>query len=205
MKPIYTTLIALFAFFTISSTALAQEKEDKFFRNEISLNYGVVGAQDISTFFISILDDVFTYPGNEVNTLEGTTGIIGVSYHYLVNRKLSLGMHFNYDRARFNVINAQDQQIGDDFIIEYYGILAQADIYYFNHRQMGIYSGFGVGLLLSSSSSSNSSYSAKHVTHTNFAWHINAIGLRVGNRFAGFAELGFGYEGLLRAGVSVRF
>jgi hypothetical protein len=40
---------------------------------------------------------------------------------------------------------------------------------------------------------------------TGFAYQITPIGVAVGGMIAGWAELGFGYRGILSAGVAVRF
>jgi hypothetical protein len=64
-----------------------------------------------------------------------------------------------------------------------------------------MYSGLGFGI----SHASESGEDTESVNETCFAFQINAVGLRVGEQVAGFMELGFGFDGIIGCGITVRF
>jgi hypothetical protein len=45
----------------------------------------------------------------------------------------------------------------------------------------------------------------KSKTNVDFAYQVSALGVEVGQSVCGFAELGFGYQGVIQAGVKFRF
>jgi hypothetical protein len=41
--------------------------------------------------------------------------------------------------------------------------------------------------------------------NTNLSFQVNALGFRVGKKLAAYAELGFGYRGMINVGASLQF
>ena len=39
---------------------------------------------------------------------------------------------------------------------------------------------------------------------SNIAYQINAVGVRIGKKFGGYAEFGYGYKGIVNLGFSVQ-
>ena len=78
--------------------------------------------------------------------------------------------------------------------------MANGNICYNPRNIVQLYSGLSAGVSVFTQSDSSQSDSK-----TIFAFQVNVIGLRVGHKFGGFFELGFGYDGIINAGLSVKF
>ncbi len=78
--------------------------------------------------------------------------------------------------------------------------MANSNVCYNPSNIVQLYSGLSAGISVFTQSDSSQSGSK-----TIFAFQVNAIGLRVGHKFGGFFELGFGFDGIINAGLSVKF
>jgi hypothetical protein len=78
--------------------------------------------------------------------------------------------------------------------------MANGKYYYISNSSIRLYSGLAAGYchLNSKSTLSNDNNGV-------FAFQLNALGIRFGNRVGVLSELGFGYEGVVKAGISFRF
>lgn len=81
--------------------------------------------------------------------------------------------------------------------------MARTDYRYIN-RFLQLYSGVAAGVS-AGKSSPKSGTGGDSFSSTDFAFQVNALGLRVGHNFGAFAELGFGYNGIVSLGVSAKF
>ncbi len=70
------------------------------------------------------------------------------------------------------------------------------DYTYFRREWVQLYSGAGLGMAVVMEEDVDEKEAE---TEYWFAFQLNALGVRVGKRVAGFAELGFGYDGILSA------
>ena len=69
-----------------------------------------------------------------------------------------------------------------------------------NRPAVQLYSALAAGATFMSGD--NNSGTTDHSTA--FAFQVSPIGVRVGNTFSFFAEAGFGYQGLLSAGLALK-
>ncbi|SFW16897.1 hypothetical protein SAMN02927921_00303 [Sinomicrobium oceani] len=81
-----------------------------------------------------------------------------------------------------------------------YTIAAEGNYLYLNHTKFQLYSGIGAGVSFAKEkynpNEPSSGSDDDSLSHFNF--HLNAIGLRYGNKLGVFAEAGFGYKGIIR-------
>ena len=74
-----------------------------------------------------------------------------------------------------------------------------------------MYSSFGLGLAIYIDDTyySDKFYTTKtrNYDETSYApaFHLTAVGIHVGKKWYGFAELGFGYKGIIQAGFGYNF
>ena len=78
---------------------------------------------------------------------------------------------------------------------EYYTLAIESDYRYISKNSFQMYSGLGLGLLIT-----NGEEDFSPIT-----FNITALGFRVGRTIAAFAELGFGYKGIVNIGASYQF
>ena len=77
------------------------------------------------------------------------------------------------------------------------------DYRYISRNIFQMYSGVSVAYTSENVKSSGSYNSPDTNGFVNY--QFNVLGFRVGKKFAGFAELGYGYKGIINAGVSYQF
>src|SRR5699024_7083076 len=96
---------------------------------------------------------------------------------YYVTDRFSAGLDLSYQKM-------------DAFLI-----LPKAEFKYLNKRIIQLYGNAAAGLAL---------FKANGTNATSFAFQVNPIGLRIGNRLGGFFELGAGLKGFFTLGLSFR-
>jgi hypothetical protein len=97
----------------------------------------------------------------------------------------------------------EDAIVGDFREKNYVGAV-ELDYHWVMRPGFQLYSGAGFGVKVRSGTYTDGS---ETVTETKAlpAFHLNAIGLRVGKKVGLFAELGIGYKGILAIGVNGQF
>ena len=128
-------------------------------------------------------------------------------YRYWVTKRFGLGGIFAYDVNSVKVFNSDDPKQKRE-VNRYYMTFAIEPIFnYVSKPSWQLYGYLGLGGTIVSFGSANFNDGSKveitRVPYVNV--HITPIGVRFGKEFGGFVEFGYGYKGLLNAGVSYRF
>lgn len=174
-------------------------------KHEFKVGYGTL----TSNQFIDFFSDIVTYPislGSINYEDEKYLGPLYLSYNYSINEWVDVGAIFAYERISESVLSRNDK-IGDE-VNNIYTIGLQSNFNYLHSDLVKLYSGVGVALTISSNefeNTSNQSLSVDKDVVEHFNFQVTAFGVRVGKGFGVFGEVGFGYKGILNAGVSYRF
>jgi hypothetical protein len=78
---------------------------------------------------------------------------------------------------------------------------------YVNQGPIQVYSGLGLGFTYATEELTPPSELGVERDTGNistFAYQLNAVGVRIGKKFGGFAEFGYGYKGIINLGFSVQ-
>ena len=78
-------------------------------------------------------------------------------------------------------------------------VAPEADFRYFQREKVTLYSSAAVGLTFLSHEVNNSTEKSNY-----FDAHVSLIGFRYGQKFGAFAELGFGFKGLINFGINLK-
>lgn len=133
-------------------------------------------------------------------------GLWGIGYRYYVSPRFSVGLDMGFMKysASYTLKKADDKRQGErktNFIVA----LPTAEYSYLNKQKVQLYGNIGVGITSVSGHSTVSRDGDLHdYSATTVAFQLNPIGVRFGQRFGGFAELGFGFKGIVTAGFSAR-
>jgi len=134
-------------------------------------------------------------------------GMISASYLYKVNKWLAAGGDLGYLHLNQEIkLTSRDGSKPDELIkrkTNLFTVMPTAKFYYLQRENINLYGVLAVGALFSGKTEKSSTLEDKE-NFTTFAFQINPIGIRVGKRFGGFAELGFGMKGFATAGFSMR-
>ena len=130
---------------------------------------------------------------------ETVTPALVLRYRNHLGTLVSLCGEFSYQQFEKRYILLDKEASASD--IKYYTFMGRVDFTYVRSRLLQMYSGLGLGF----SHATESGKDTGSASETYFALQINAVGLRVGEKVAGFMELGFGFNGIICGGITVRF
>lgn len=187
--------VAVLILLLLCSVASANAQEQK---NELMVTAGVGTFQDIVEGIgnIGVLIATMGFAHTETDMV---TPVIGVHYKRNLNNWLSLGGTFNYQQfeRKFFVM---DEVVGKTDI-NYYTFMGRCDFTYLRTSIFRMYSGVSAGLCAATESGTGVESDSVYW----FAFHLNALGMRLGKQIAAVFELGFGYDGIIAGGVSYDF
>jgi|GEM_PF-6662695 len=168
-------------------------------KNQIHVSYGFASlttiAHAVGTIFIAAIDKDWD--------LE-TSGSINFGYTYNVNQRLGLGVDATYEHLKASSTLKYDV----------WSWLARARWYYMQKEKIAMYGKLGAGVIVaffdddkkSSSSSSSDKKNEDEDISTRFALQVSPFGIEVGGQtLRGFAEAGFGEQGVIQLGVRCSF
>ncbi len=184
------------------ATGSAQEKGS----SELSLGYGRPTSNEIENTLGEVLTTIVSL-GTVTYTDTEYTGAVHAKYKYAVADNLLIGVSGAYEEVE------DKERFGADIVAErkskIYSIAVESDYSWINKGYFRVCSGVGLGYRMvdvksiSTTASANSKLSGERAH--GLGYHINAIGIRAGKTIGVFAEAGYGYKGIVNAGLSIQF
>lgn len=204
-----TLIFIVISIFCIDNTMVYAQDQD-IVSNEVYIGVGVskVSMQGLYEFaddFAGVFTSIFG--ASLTNSSTTSTGIFGLGYNRFISNKIKLGVSANFTRFthgqefKFAWGGTQYQKWEDDFMT----ILVRGDFHYKRTEMITMYSGIALGVCFVHTNNITNAEGLHPENQTFFAYQINAFGIRVGKTFGFFAEAGFGYNGIIQAGLNVRF
>lgn len=192
MKKVYLTFISIV--FAGALQTLAQDKGT----SSISANLGF----GTSTEIADLAAEIITSPLN-TNYAEDTEvgATFGLTYRYAIKNNWNIFVDGYYQEIKRTAYSTTGKIGEADF--NYFTVGVGTDYSYLHKGIFRLYSGLAVGYTFEDASYSGNISSEDDGGFFNF--HINALGVRVGKKLAGTAEIGFGYKGIINAGISYMF
>jgi hypothetical protein len=182
----FFTILALIALGILQ----AHSQDD--LKNEVSVSVGTVTAPQIANLIGSVIGGSLT--GQKVKNSRGT-GAITVSYNRHASPKFSYGVSGTWEKLTSEFENSSDKLSWSSL-----AFMGGGRYHYVSKKALTVYSGLSAGY-----SFINMSGSGDREKKGAFAFQVDAIGLRLGSRIGVFGEAGFGYEGLIKAGLSMKY
>lgn len=192
-------------------------------RNEIAVSYGAASLPTIIFTIGGIFATVFTF-GLAAPDHMASTGTIGVEYFHYFNNHVAVGVDLTSETYMLSFKNYAGKDADGNAIYKpgsksytsMTSIMPAVKVPWFNTRHVGMYSKAAFGGMLAHSdrvSYSTTDENGNVTTTTNpatnqFSWatQITPIALEVGGRsLRGYAEIGFGMQGTLLAGLKYSF
>lgn len=127
-------------------------------------------------------------------------GEFRVAYAYTPKEKWHFGGAFSYNYSEFDIIRKKEK-LGEQ-TNSYYTLAAETSYSFLKKEKLNLYVLLGAGATLSTAKQTKIQTNTE-ITGDDlfFNFQITPIGISYGNHWGGFAELGFGYRGLLSFGV----
>ena len=197
-------VVLTLAFVFLCSTAYSQET-----KHEISVGAGLLGDVQVTAMVGDVIVTMISLgygmePGDKYKLITPH-----INYRYNFAKWFSLGATLNFDSN--NVFIARDlNENGSmdnnewenkvEYNRYYYTVAAESVFNYLNKPNVRIYGLLGFGGTLANVPNFDN---FKTTVIPNF--QINPFGISFGNTVAGYFEIGYGYKGIVNAGVAYRF
>ena len=211
MKHILTAAAALLL---MSSAAFAQKNMvrdvDYFPRSEIYLQYGTPSLMELTTILSPNFHDEVT---NGETRNHKFSGIAAIGYNFFIHPRVSIGLDFGYGYGSSDIYISDVDEFGPagepEFIcravVMNYSCHLSGAFTYWQQGPMECSGALYLGVNYMDESVRDAvSDELEPNDHLNFSFHITAVKFRYGDMVGGFAELGFGYRGLLNVGLSIK-
>ncbi|MDR1743854.1 MAG: hypothetical protein LBR48_08595 [Dysgonamonadaceae bacterium] len=178
--------------------------QDDFKRHELEGGLGIWNTSQIVFTLSDALSNSLGIGGMNVNNLSGSPAF-HVGYKYWLTERFGVGATLAMGSESGNVFNLEKQYQGQ--IQRYYSnVAAEAAFNYINSEIFKVYALGGVGGLFLNQKyePDGGSGTDKNDKGLFLDYQITPIGIKVGKNVGGFAEVGFGYKGIVNIGLFVR-
>lgn len=192
-KPVLALTLAAFVF---TGAGFGQTR-----RHDVSVAVGFLSIDQMADLLGSVLTVVLTLGTYQKDNLE-YSAVPFLTYHYSANSKFGFGAAVG-GYTSSGELQVLDAAVGD-FKEQNYVVAAELDYHWVMRPGFQLYSGAGFGVRYR-----HGTYRDADETDTYNkvlpTFHLNALGVRFGNKVGFFAELGAGYKGLISVGLNAQF
>lgn len=133
-------------------------------------------------------------------------GHYGLGYKYHVNSKFNAGVDVSFQNStvKYELTHPSEETQEGKRKFNMLLIMPTAELKYLDRTKVKLYGNVALGVgFLTYKETVERGGSDYDDSITSFAFQFNPIGIRVGQKIAGFAEFGFGYKGFVSLGVSM--
>ncbi|HIZ85303.1 MAG TPA: hypothetical protein IAC04_02295 [Candidatus Coprenecus stercoravium] len=184
---------------------------DYFPRSEIYLQYGTPSVVELTT----ILNSEYRSEGYDGDSRNHKfSGIAAVGYSFFLHPRVSVGLDFGYGYGSADMyITDSDMMPVDEPIfvcrstVQSYVTHLSATYVYWQYGPMECSGSLYLGVSWQDESivrGNEDFFIPEANDRLRFSFHITAVKFRYGETVGGFAELGFGYRGLVNVGLSIK-
>lgn len=190
-------IFLVFSLFVINTGLFAQSGS----KLEIRGGVGFATAPEIIEEITGGITESLVNPGFTNVDYSGTIAVI-ITLLLKPESRFSYGLDLVFDNIKANYIYP-DPADETRTNAGYFTIMARGDFKYVKKTSFSIYSSLAAGVTLRSADLLSG---VNQITENDLggAFHISPIGIRYGKNIALWAEVGFGYRGVLSGGVAIR-
>ncbi|MGL5015938.1 MAG: outer membrane beta-barrel protein [Bacteroidales bacterium] len=152
-------------------------------KHELSIGYGYPTSSQLN----HTLANAFSLLGID----ESFSGSFNLEYMYKLNPKMAVGMIVGYEQASDDAF---------DYSEKFINIMPAFRMTWVEKKIFRFYSKVALGITIDNAEVGNQDDS-----DVEFAYQIAPLGFEVGRCFAGFAELGYGCQGIAQIGLRYKF
>ena len=204
MKIKIAVLLAAFVFCAGSSAKAQDFDPNNEPKSEISLGYGAISSSNTLDVFADVVSAIFgaRYQNGAF------IGPLSAEYFYHVSPLVGVGGIGVYTRHDQDVV--QKEQVTGKRKSDYFTIMPAVKFNWLRKSKWGMYSKLGAGYTHGSYTTTGKDSSGNDTRSTSynnlFNFQVSLVGIEAGNRsIRGFAELGYGEQGVIHGGVRFRF
>lgn len=177
----------------------------KIYHTKLTIGYGLYSLQEVDDVVSTV-----TLNGNNILDLKLDQSRYSPVYFgefgaYLLNGILNLSINASYSKFTEDYVYTLNNTSETSSIENnYYSLMMGTNIYYLGPIHMvELYSGGYVGAYVNRASNNPEEIKIKEASE--LAYHINVLGVRVGKDIGAHIEFGYGFLGIVNAGISAQF
>ena len=205
MKKIVSIFLVAVIVLSCAPCALAQDFDpNNEPKNELAVGYGFVSSSNALDVFSDVVSAIFgaRYENGAF------IGPLSAEYFYHVSPLVGVGGIGVYSHHKQDVI--QNEVVTGKQISNYYTVMPAVKFNWLRKKQWGMYSKLAAGYTRANYSTTGKDSDGSNTKDSSsdnfFNFQASLVGIEAGNRSVrGFAELGFGEQGLIHGGVRFRF
>ena len=183
----------------ISLTVKGQDKPAG--KNVLSAGYGVLSSAELADEFPNMLDRILGV--DSVKSATGPNyGTLSFGYQRILGKVLSLGVTASVNPILSDLTFKKGTTATSSTLV--ISLMPKLVATYAHHGVFSAYSAIAVGVAYWNKSTSYANGKNEKTTNWRVGYQVSLIGVRLGKDVGGFLELGYGYEGLLRIGLSAK-
>ena len=188
-----------------SNSALAQDFDaNDEPKNEIAVGYGFVSSSNALDVFSDVVSAIFGAQYENGKFI----GPLSAEYFYHVSPLVGVGGIGVYSHHKQDVI--QHEQVTGERSSNYFTVMPAVKFNWLRKQNWGLYSKVGLGYTRAeyktTGKDSDGNYTKDSSSDNFFNFQASLVGIEAGSRSVrGFAELGFGEQGLIHGGIRFRF
>ncbi len=187
------------------SVLFGQSYDRSYLRNDVLISYGIPSTDLFLKISSPMLNERFP-DERYVRDNYGGSGIVMLTYRRVSKSEMFLwGVTAGYNSTKGDLyyLGTYEGQLKRNFMT----VAFECHYRYQNLNKIQLYSGIGIGYSIGTETLTPPTGSEKPSGSGNinrFAYQLSIIGVRMGNNIGGFIELGYGYKGIVNAGLSIQ-
>ena len=176
-------------------------------KNELVISYGVYSIPDFS-FELGIFNKVFIHDDFSRDSARyydvSSSGTITAGYHRYLGKIVAVGVLATIDAIRHTVEFDKETSFRSSATVV--SLMPAINFHYIRTSLFSVYGGGSAGAVawIYTTDYTDNSLNASGIKWM-FAYQLTLIGMRVGKEVGGFIEMGCGYQGMVKAGLSLKF
>lgn len=192
------TYFSILLFLLFSCQINAQEKGT----HELYAGIGLLTTNYVYSLSSSIVLDGYNSSSHLSYGNERNIPALGLGYKLAVADRWTVGVagYFESDQSEVYYDGARDGTMRHS----YFTIGLGTDYHYISRKWFQMYSGLEVACTIGGITYDGVNEEIHESKYRYFNFQLEALGLRFGKSFAFFTEFGFGYKGVIHAGVSLQ-
>jgi hypothetical protein len=189
----------------IAGIAGAQDYYRSYDHHDIAVSYGLFQPDQFQSVESAMLDE--RYPTKRyVRDEYSGMGAIFMTYRHMFRNELFLwGITAGFSSSTSKIYNVG--QYEGELSRQFYTLAIEWEYRYVNQGPVQVYSGLGLGFTYGTEElipPNELGMETESGDVSNIAYQLNAVGIRIGKKFGGYAEFGYGYKGIVNLGFSVQ-
>ncbi len=185
----------------MTTTMRAQESGTDFKRNELRGGVGLWSSNDLISSYSDLFSTALTGGAYSVSN-DRSLGNYSLTYRRALNTRLSIGGTLAYSLLKSDV-NFDGKKSGT-VANNYLTAAPEVEYKYLNMKNFRLYGFAGAGLTVNRQKLEENG-KATFENSPFFNFQVSPLCAQVGNKFGFYVEAGFGYNGIINAGLFARF